>query len=74
MSTWGLHQGSTKPYQALRHMVYTNLFNACSRAGNMGLAIWVITHLDHSQDSKPPVGIFQHLLKTYVVVGDIQGT
>ena len=45
VSTWGPHQGSTKPYQALYHMVYTNLVNACSRAVNVDLAIRVFAHL-----------------------------
>ena len=73
VSTLSLHEGNTKLYQALHHMVYTKLINACSRAGNVDLAIRVSAYLDHSQDGKPPVGIFQHPLKTYVAAGDIQG-
>ena len=66
VNTWDLHEGSTNLYQALRHMVYINSISACSRAGNIDLAIQVFVHLEHSQDGKPPVGIFQRPLKTYV--------
>ena len=73
MSTWDLHEGSTNLYEALRHMVYTNLISTCLRAGNVDLANQVFAYLDHSQDGKPPVGSFQHPFKTYVAAGDIQG-
>ena len=71
VSTWDLHAGSFNPYQAPRPMVYTNPIIVCLRAGNVDLAIRFFAHLEHSQDGKLHVGIFQHLLKTYVAVGDI---
>ena len=63
-----------KGVQAVASSAYTNLINACSRAGNVDLVIRVFAGKGHFQDGKPPVRIFQHPLVTYVAAGGIQGT
>ena len=58
-STVGPHEGYTEPYQALHQMVYTNLINACSRAGNVDLAVRVFAHLEQSQDGSDPSQLYR---------------